>query len=133
MRRGMIMYEEEFKRIIEASQNKTLTFFVGAGVSALSGAPSWKKLIEDICNEMGVYHGNYYASDEFLKIPQMYYYSLDEKDREEKYRKFIEKRINVPGLKTNDIHKEMLKLNPVSFITTNYDSLIEDSAMEEWI
>ena len=30
------MYTEELREIYEASQNNTLTFFVGAGVSALS-------------------------------------------------------------------------------------------------
>mgnify|MGYP006922389735 CR=1 FL=1 len=32
----------EFKRIVDASRKNSLTFFVGAGVSALSKAPSWK-------------------------------------------------------------------------------------------
>ena len=39
------MYEKELQRILNASQNNALTFFVGAGVSALSGAPTWKALI----------------------------------------------------------------------------------------
>ena len=34
------MYEKELQRILTASQNNALTFFVGAGVSALSGAPT---------------------------------------------------------------------------------------------
>ena len=36
------MYEKELQRILTASQNNALTFFVGAGVSALSGAPTWR-------------------------------------------------------------------------------------------
>ena len=42
------MYEKELQRILTASQNNALTFFVGAGVSALSGAPTWKGLIHAI-------------------------------------------------------------------------------------
>lgn len=34
------MYKELFKRIVEASQTESLTFFVGAGVSKLSNAPN---------------------------------------------------------------------------------------------
>lgn len=30
----------------------------------------------------------------------------------------------------NTIHREMLKLNPVSFINTNYDTLLEDAAIQ---
>ena len=44
------MYESEFKKIIEASQNHSLTFFVGAGVSALSNVPTWKEIIDTIVN-----------------------------------------------------------------------------------
>ena len=46
------MYETEFKRILEASQNKSLTIFVGAGVSKLSKAPTWAELINGICDEL---------------------------------------------------------------------------------
>ena len=47
------MYEKELQRILTASQNNALTFFVGAGVSALSGAPTWKGLIHAISDRLG--------------------------------------------------------------------------------
>ena len=47
------MYEKELQRILTASQNNALTFFVGAGVSALSGAPTWKELIHAISDKKG--------------------------------------------------------------------------------
>ena len=47
------MYEKELQRILTASQNNALTFFVGAGVSALSGAPTWKGLIHAISDKKG--------------------------------------------------------------------------------
>ncbi len=71
------MYEKEFERIIDASQKNALTFFVGAGVSAFSGAPTWKNLINSICNELGKKPKEEYSSDEYLQIPQIYYYSLN--------------------------------------------------------
>ena len=48
------MYEKELQRILTATQNYALTFFVGAGVSALSGAPTWKGLIHAISDKKGV-------------------------------------------------------------------------------
>lgn len=57
------MYESEFKRIVEASQNNTLTFFVGAGVSAISGAPTWRQLIDVISDKLGRSRKNQYSSD----------------------------------------------------------------------
>lgn len=73
------MYEKEFRRILDASQNNALSFFVGAGVSALSGAPTWKKLIDAINDKLGQERKNEYSSDEYLRTPQMYYYSLGKK------------------------------------------------------
>lgn len=122
------MYENEFKRILEASQNNALTFFVGAGVSTLSGAPNWKELIDSICDEMGIDKKEKYSSDDFLRIPQMYYYSIDENKK--KYHRLVKEKVMLNDLKTNIIHREMFNLNPVSFVTTNYDTLLEDASKE---
>ncbi len=122
------MYEEEIERILDASQKNALTFFVGAGVSALSGAPAWNDLINAICDALGRKKKSEYSSDEYLRIPQMYYYSLG--DNHNTYYKFIEKQLNSSKLVPNSIHREMLNLNPSSFITTNFDSLLEDAATQ---
>ncbi len=122
------MYEEEFRRIIEASHNNALTFFVGAGVSKLSGAPSWERLVDEFSEKLGLKREESgYSTDELLRIPQMYYSSKDNKND---YYNVVKRMMNPESLKTNDIHREMLKLDPVSFITTNYDTLLENSALE---
>ena len=121
------MYEKEIQRILTASQNNALTFFVGAGVSALSGAPTWSGLIDAISDKLGRTRKNEYSSDECLQIPQMFYYSLGE--NKEEYYRFIKAQLN-SSMCPNIIHREMLNLNPVSFITTNYDTLLEDAAIQ---
>lgn len=125
----MTIYQDEIQRILDASKNKALTFFVGAGVSALSDAPSWKELIHSICDELGCSRKENYSSDEYLQIPQMYYYSI--KEDKQKYLSFIRSKIEKQELIPNAIHREMLRLNPVSFITTNYDSLLEDATSDQ--
>lgn len=122
------MYEKELKRILDASENNALTFFVGAGVSALSGAPTWAGLIHSISDKLGREQKEEYSSDEYLQIPQMYYYSLG--DNKEEYYNFVEAQLHVNDLLPNAIHREMLSLNPASFITTNYDTLLEDAAVQ---
>ena len=122
------MYKQVFQRIIDASQNNSLTFFVGAGVSALSDAPKWSDLINDICREMGREPNAEYTSDEYLRIPQMYYYSID-KDNE-KYYTFLKGCFEKGELVPNTIHKMLLRFNPCSFITTNFDELLEDAAIQ---
>ncbi len=91
----------------------------------MSGAPGWSGLINTISEKINRPLKESYSYDEFLKIPQMYYYSLDNKNE---YYTTVEVEINVEGLEPNNVHREMLSLNPASFITTNYDTLIEDSA-----
>lgn len=125
MRGYFYMYEKEFDRISKAAMSNSLTFFVGAGVSRLSGAPGWAGLINTICRKMNIPTKNDYSSEEYLKIPQMYYYSLSNKSE---YYKTVENEIGTANILPNTVHKEMLSLNPTSFITTNYDSLLEDAA-----
>lgn len=122
------MYEKEFERIINASRNHSLTFFVGAGISALSKAPSWKELIQNICRELKISVKETYSSDEYLKIPQMYYYFIEKNN--DKYYDFIEKSLVSTPLFPNEIHKELLNFNPISFITTNFDDLLEEAAIQ---
>ena len=120
------MYRKLFEKIKTASKKKSLTFFVGAGISALSNAPTWKQLIEAICDEMQIEKKKDYTTDDYLRISQMFFYSI-KKDKD-KYYDFVSKQIGKKRLKSNIIHKMMLDLDPISFITTNYDGLIEQAA-----
>lgn len=125
---GATMYEKIFRRIVDASQNNSLTFFVGAGVSAVSGAPKWSDLIEAMCNELGCTPKSSYISDEYLRIPQMFYYSINQDN--EKYYSFITRCFEKSKLYPNIIHKMLLCFNPCSFITTNFDELLEEAAVQ---
>ena len=98
------MYEKELQRILNASQNNALTFFVGAGVSALSGAPTWKALIHAISDKLGRTRKDEYSSDENLQIPQMFYYSLGE--NKEEYYRFVKEQLYSASLLPNTIHRE---------------------------
>ncbi|MBR5649749.1 SIR2 family protein [Pseudobutyrivibrio sp.] len=121
------MYEEELTGILEASKANNLTFFVGAGVSKLSGAPSWKELICTVSDKLDIDKKDVYSYDDFLKIPQMFYNSVSNKND---YYRTIQACLNNKQLKPNCIHQEMMRLNPVSFVTTNYDTLLEDIALK---
>lgn len=122
------MYEKLFKRIIDASYTNSLTFFVGAGVSKLSNAPKWSELIDAFCNHLGRKTKEKYSNDEFLSIPQMYYYSIN-KDNDIYYN-FINECFGKKELIPNKVHKMMLEFEPASFITTNFDDLLESAVAE---
>ena len=114
---------ESIRRIKEASKNGKLVMFVGAGVSALSGYPSWSGLIEKL--DLSMNKKGWYSDEEYLTIPQKYYNSRGNKE----YYDIIKNTFDME-LEPNYIHNKILRLNPTHIITTNYDSLIEKSVIK---
>src|SRR5699024_11755201 len=118
--------EKIIKKIKEANENNKLVAFVGAGVSANSGVPTWNELIKEMAKDIGEFDITRYP-DLFMKIPQYYF---NERGEKEYYEKLNEDFYN-NKYKTNPIHHEIFKLNPTHIITTNYDTLLEEAAIQE--
>lgn len=111
------------------SANK-LAFFVGAGISRLSGYPSWSELILSMADEIGYsFHKlncnnkPILSSEDFLKIPQIYYNSKGKS----KYFQKVHSQLDAKK-EPNKIHKLIMRINPYHILTTNYDDLLEQSA-----
>lgn len=115
---------ESIRRIKEASKNGKLVMFVGAGVSALSGYPSWTGLIEKL--DLSMNKKGEYSDEEYLTIPQKYYNSRGNKE----YYDIIKNTFDME-LEPNYIQNKILRLNPTHIITTNYDNLIEKSVIKK--
>jgi len=117
--------ETSIKRIKEANQNNKLVIFVGAGVSANSGIPTWGELIKEMAKDLGEFDVEH-SPDLYLKIPQYFYNERGEKEYFEKLNDvFVSKKY-----KPNPIHEEIYKLAPTHIITTNYDTLLEEAAIQ---
>ena len=108
---------ESIKEVKKAQDNDRLVIFVGAGVSANSKLPNWSQLIADIANRIG-YKGicdkcerncetpsecskRNYSSDEYLKIPELFFQD-DLSDKHTDYYAFIKDRL-VCDAKSNEI------------------------------
>lgn len=113
------------KRIQEASYNGRLVLFVGAGVSKNSGVPMWGELIEKMKEELP---NSVKGEKDDLKLAQLYKDSRGEKE----YLEMVMKTLCHNKVIPNPIHKELLSLNPVHIITTNYDNLIEQEIRNEY-
>ena len=114
---------KESKKIIQRSiYHNKLVLFIGAGVSANSGLPLWKDLIEKIKKKIKVSDD----SNDYLKIAQYYYNSRGEKE----YYDFLKEELEVEA-SPNNIHEALLEMNPCHIITTNYDDLIEKEARKK--
>lgn len=119
-------FETSIRKIKEASENNKLVIFVGAGISANSGVPTWNELIKEMAKELGEFDVDKHP-DLFMKIPQYYFNERGEKEYYEKLNEiFLKKKYY-----TNPIHRQIFNLNPTHIITTNYDTLLEEAAIQE--
>lgn len=108
------------QHIQDASKQGRLVIFVGSGVSANSGVPMWKELIDEFKKELPEELDN---ETDYLKIAELYKNSRGHKEYMDKVKNVLKYRSTLP----NPIHKAILDLKPCHIITTNYDDLIEQS------
>lgn len=115
--------------IKKASDREKLVIFIGAGVSVNSGYRLWDSLI-GLFNKDLKYSSktSQFSTDEMLKIPQYYF-----NENTEKYHEIIKREYGKLPDQTNAIIDELLQLNPVHIITTNFDLLIEKSLEDNHI
>ncbi len=123
----------------DKSENNKLIAFVGAGVSQnVTGMPSWSALIKAMAESIGYSKCDTckfkkescekscnfryeFSTDEFLKIPQY----VSNKDKM-LYDKVITDNIS-DVIVDAPLSKAIFEINPAHIITTNYDTLLENS------
>lgn len=109
-------------------ENNRLVIFVGAGVSANSGCPSWSTLIDRFAEGLGIDPKDRKESTEYyLKIPQLYYIERGQKE----YFDLIQQTLDSSNILPNDIDRQIFKLKPHTVITTNFDDLLEKTVKSE--
>jgi len=107
--------------------------FVGSGVSMWSGLPSWGGLLE----QLAVHLENDGQSAELVRreianreLLQAASYGVS-KLTQASFGSFVRKATKVGEARPHKIHQALVNLGPTSFITTNYDNLIEQ-ALAAW-
>lgn len=113
------------QHIQNACKQDKLVIFIGAGISANSGVPMWKKLIESLKKELPT---ELMEETDELKIAQLYKDSRGYKEYIEKIKDVLMYGKSSP----NPIHDVLLDLKPCHIITTNYDNLIEQSVLRRF-
>lgn len=110
--------------LLKAHSSGKLMLFVGSGVSANLGLPTWGQLIEHIANELGYdpaifsTYGNYQTLAEFYKRKKG---GLGE------LRSWMDREWHNPStdIKASDIHRFITQGNFLRIYTTNYDRWLE--------
>lgn len=134
---------DSIREIQRAAENNRLVIFVGAGVSANSKIPTWGDLIKRFAEEIGYDNCtkcdkrtakcpkadcNYrykFSQDEYLRIPE-YYFLRDKSKKKRGYYDLIRRTLGCDK-GANSIHDAVFKIMPHHIITTNFDSLLENS------
>jgi NAD-dependent SIR2 family protein deacetylase len=117
-KRGKTTRELFLKEFPESLAEETAAIFVGAGVSIGAGYPSWKNLLRDIGEELGV------SSDDVSDLAALAQWHIRRSSGATKIRQVIRNEIGAerPVPDTLDIIARL----PVRHLwTTNYDRLIE--------
>ena len=109
-------FDLAIERLIEAKNTDSLLVFVGAGVSANSGLPTWSKLINLLSKGVETSFSN-----DYLKLAELYYQSVGKVD----YQKSIQELFS-GNFQPNELHLLLEKLKPSNIVTTNFDCLIEN-------
>jgi len=124
MEHGMMNYSEGRRIIRQAIRDNKLVVFVGAGASAGSGVPLWGDAVAKIREHL---ENTSVSDSDYLIVPQLYFNARGEKE----YNELMHTIFRYDDKNPNSIHKLIVKLNPCSVITTNYDDFIERSFLEE--
>lgn len=111
--------KSHIRQIQRAIRENRLVIFVGAGVSASAGVPNWSQLIDAFKEELDIPS---YEND-YLKIAQLYKNQRKHKE----YKERVEEILYAGDKRFNEIHEELLALNPCHIVTTNYDELLEQA------
>lgn len=122
------MQKKVFDKIKKYMNMDKISVFVGAGVSAISGYPSWNKLVRKMSDEIGYTKKNEkkkFSTEELLKIPQIYYNEYNEN--------MYLKKVNdefAGKYYSNEVHDLIFSLKPKHIMTTNYDTLLEQTSVK---
>lgn len=115
-------------RAIQRSQGKNqLVIFVGSGVSANSGLPTWKQMIRQIAARLPADFNSDapFNPEVYLRIPEYLYEQDDSPGHAAYYRAITE--ILKSEAPANPIDELIFEIRPHHIVTTNVDDLLERS------
>lgn len=112
--------------IIEAKKNNKLAIFIGAGFSKNAETeykkiPLWSDLVAGLKKSLDAER-----ETDFLKIAQLYYLKYGEYQYFNKLKQYFD-----VDLESSSVHKKLFDLLPNLIVTTNWDCLLEQTAIEQ--
>jgi hypothetical protein len=116
----------------EIASRRDSLIFVGSGVSAWSGMPTWWRMIQNLSAFLSQQNLSPELVDRELQNNDLLLaasYGFDKLSQHERCR-FLQATLPVLTAKPSALHKSISKLGSRCFITTNYDDLLERTIRE---
>lgn len=115
--------------LIEHLRSGLCVAWCGAGVSLMSGMPTWQQLVEEIvrvCEKSGI--GKVEADELHLMLCQRYYDDIVDYCREFLREQYWECLVRIfrATQHPSSLHSQLAKLPFSAILTTNYDKIIEN-------
>ena len=123
--------EDDIIKLAELIKQRKVLLFVGAGLSASVGFPSWKELIHDLGKKENYVPALFESYGDYMLLAE--YVGL--KDDNVPY-EYIKKKFEITNeikekLVKSEIYEKILQLDFPIIYTTNYDRLIEEYFTEK--
>lgn len=118
----------DLNKIREVCNEEGAVLFIGSGISMWSGLPNWNGLVNELSNFV---RSEGFSNENILK--EMASNLLIAAGigvntlSKQQFKTFIRKTCRVGDSEPHEIHKKIVQLGPRSFITTNYDKLLEEA------
>jgi hypothetical protein len=121
----------ELRRLL--SQEDAL-LFIGSGISSWSGLPSWKALLRnlgDFMEQLNIDANLVRNETQNGDLLQAASYGFDRLTPQQQIR-FLRENCLATGVPPHEIHHLIVSLGPTSYVTTNFDILLE-RALSKWV
>ncbi|WP_163469005.1 SIR2 family protein [Fusobacterium sp. IOR10] len=114
------------KKLAKKIKNNEVILFVGAGISANLGLPTWQEMIDEMADHLGIDKEIFSLYGNSLDLAEYYCLETGGIGRlvEEMKDKWI---VEDRRIEKSKIHKDICKLNFQIIYTTNYDNCLEES------
>lgn len=126
---GNNTYQDFLKKFLsnidDDIQNSKLAIFVGSGISACSGYPTWSSVIKKFAEPLGMSKDYELKERDYLEIPDKFFYKF----KNFEYKKLLNNIFDIQHTNLN-LQEKILQINPYHIITTNWDNLLEMAMLQ---
>jgi len=122
---------KNFKDFLEELKKGNCVALIGAGLSKPLGIPDWEDLIFRLSEFSHLGYKKQYIeknSEKWLDIAEEAKSHWKKKEQTDKYYNFLQNNLSPINTSYNNTHLVLLEVNFLSYLTTNFDNILDNAA-----